>query len=366
MKVAIVHDYLNQYGGAERVVEAFHEIFPDAPIFTSIHLPGKLPAVFSTFDVRPSFMQRLPFLERHFKKYLPLYPYAIERLDLRGYDLVLSSSSAFAKGVRVAKNACHICYCYTPMRFAWDPEDYLEREEIHPIYRLVLPMLLSRLRRWDLNTIDRVDYYIAISRHIQERIRRIYRREAEVIYPPVDLSKFSISEKTDDYFLIVSRLNAYKRIDLAIEAFNRLSLPLLVIGAGPHEEALKRGAGENVTFLGKVPDKELAEHLGRCRALICPGAEDFGLAPVEAMASGRPVIAYAQGGALETVAEGSTGLFFKNQTVECLMETVRCFEKMEFDPFKIRDYAKRFDKALFKLKIRSYVEEKYGLVRKSL
>jgi glycosyltransferase involved in cell wall biosynthesis len=252
------------------------------------------------------------------------------------------------------------------MRFAWNPADYLAREEIHPVFRLILPMFLSRLRRWDLKTVDRVDHYIAISRHIRERIKRLYGREAEVIYPPVDLEKFTISEKTDDYFLIVSRLNAYKRIDLAIEDFNRLSLPLLVIGTGPHEEALKRMAGKNVAFLGKVPEKELASYLGRCRALIFPGAEDFGLAPVEAMASGRPVIAYAQGGALETVVAGTTGLFFENQTVESLMEAIRCFEKMEIDPLKIREYAKRFDKALFKQDIRHYVEGKYNLFQKRL
>lgn len=363
MKIAIVQDYLNQYGGAERVIEALHEVFPDAPIFTSIFLPENLPAIFSQMDIRPSFMQRLPSLDRHFKKYLLLYPIAIENFDLNGYDVILSSSSAFAKGASVPQGTCHICYCYTPMRFVWETESYLAQEEFNRFYKMILPLALWRLRNWDLKTIDRVHHYIGISRHICRKIGKLYSRQADLIYPPVDLSRFSISEKQDDYFLVVSRLNTYKRIDLVINAFNRLSLPLVIIGTGPHEEKLKNMARKNITFLGRVSDEELAQYLRNCRAFIFPGEEDFGIAPVEAMASGRPVIAYGRGGALETVVDGLTGTFFKRQTTEDLIDAIHRFEKMSFDPQNIRRHAEQFDKEVFKEKIKSYVNEKFQTFR---
>lgn len=365
MKIAIIHDYLNQYGGAERVIEAFHEVFPDAPIFTSIFLPEKLPAIFSKMDIRPSFMQRLPFLSRHFKKYLPLYPVAMERFDLNGYNVVLSSSSAFAKGVNVAKGVCHICYCHAPMRFVWEAESYLSQEGFNRFYKALLPVALRRLRDWDLKTIDRVHHYIGVSRYICQKIEQCYRRRADLIYPPVDLSRLSLSEKHDDYFLVVSRLNAYKRIDLVIDAFNRLSLPLVIIGTGPHETKLKKMAKKKITLLGRVSEEELASRLSNCRAFIFPGQEDFGIAPVEAMASGRPVIAYGRGGALETVVDGLTGIFFKRQTTEDLIDAVHRFEKMAFDPQSIRRHAQQFDKEIFKKKIREYVNEKFQAFRRN-
>ncbi|MFY9270942.1 MAG: glycosyltransferase [Candidatus Manganitrophaceae bacterium] len=363
MKIAIVHDYLNQYGGAEKVVEVLHELYPDAPIFTSIFLPKHLPPHFSTFDIRPSFMQRLPFLDRHFKKYLLLYPSAIERFDLKGFDLVLSSSSAFAKGARPPQGVRHICYCYSPMRFAWDLKTYIEKEQIHSFYKLFLPWTVSRLKNWDIGTLNRVDHFIGISRHIRQKIKMIYQRDADVIYPPVDLSQFFISSTHDDYFLIVSRLNAYKRIDIAIEAFNQLSWPLLIIGKGPQEDTLKKKAKKNVVFLGEVSQRDLPRYLSRCRAFIFPGEEDFGIAPVEAMASGRPVIAYGRGGALETVVDGLTGTFFKRQTTEDLIDAIHRFEKMSFDPQNIRRHAEQFDKEVFKEKIKSYVNEKFQTFR---
>src|SRR3569832_1026549 len=210
MKVAIVHDYLNQYGGAEKTVEVLHEINPAAPIITSIYLPDRLPPIFSAMDVRPSFMQKLPFLDRHFKKYLLLYPSAIERFDLKGFDLILSSSSAFAKGARRPEGACHISYCYAPMRFAWDLQAYIDKEAFNPFYKALLPFAAYYLKRWDIETLDRVVHFIAISHHIRRKIKLLYRREAEKIYPPNKLSEFSVSQNHDDYFLIVSRLNAYK------------------------------------------------------------------------------------------------------------------------------------------------------------
>lgn len=360
MKVAIVHDYLNQYGGAEKVVEVLHGLYPDAPIFTSIFLPQRLPPLFSTLDIRPSFMQKLPFLDRHFKKYLLLYPSAIESFDLSGFDLILSSSSAFAKGARRPQGACHICYCYSPMRFAWDLNGYIQREEISPFYKLILPWAVSRLRRWDIGTLDRVNHFIGISHHIRRKIKENYQRDAEVIYPPVDISQFFISTTHDDYFLIVSRLNAYKRIDVAIDAFNRLSLPLLIAGTGPHEGVLKKMARKNITFLGKVPQKDLPGYLSRCRAFIFPGEEDFGIAPVEAMASGRPVIAYGRGGALETILDGVTGIFFREQTASSLIETIQRFMNLEFDPLKIRQCVLQFETEVFKEKLSAYINRELG------
>lgn len=360
MKPVIVHDFLNQYGGAEKVLEALHELYPEAPIFTSIFLPQKFPPVFSSMDVRTSFMQRLPFLDRHFKKYLPLYPRAVESFDLSGHDLVISSSSAFAKGARVPPGALHLCYCYTPMRFVWDAENYLRQEPIPATLRPLLSPALACLKRWDLRTAGNVHRYIAISEHIRRRIRGAYGRESEVIYPPVEVSRFSILPKQDDYFLVVSRLTPYKQIDLAIEAFKESPSRLLVIGAGPHERALKALAGKNVEFLGRVPPSELAEYMGRCRALVFPGCEDFGIAPVEAMACGRPVIAFAGGGALETVEEGVTGLFFHRQAPESLREALGRFEKTAFDPAVIRKRAERFDKEVFKRKIGALAAEALG------
>jgi len=358
MKVAIVHDYLNQYGGAEKVIETLHEIYPNAPIYTSIFQPKNLPTAFSTFDVRPSFMQNLPFIGRHFKKYLLFFPSAIESFDLSGYDIVLSSSSAFAKGARVPDNVCHICYCYSPMRFVWDTESYLSRDNINPLYSLILPWTLARLKRWDVKTMKRVDYFVGISDHIRKRIQSVYHRDADVIYPPVDLTSFYISEKHEDYFLALSRLNAYKSIDLVIEAFNRLSLPLVIIGTGPYLETLKNSSKSNVRFLGRVSQEEVASYLSKCRGFIFPGIEDFGIAPVEAMASGRPVIAYAGGGALETVVEGISGLFFKEQTTDSLVEAIEKFTAIEFDSKIIRRHTEQFDKEIFKIKISAYVSEK--------
>ena len=359
MKIAIVHDYLNQYGGAERVIETLHEVYPDAPIFTSIFLPKNLPSVFSTFDIRPSFMQKFPFLDRHFKKYLLFYPYAIESFDLRGFDLVLSSSSAFAKGAQVQKGTCHICYCYSPMRFTWETNSYLAKEEFGRINRIILPWALDRLKKWDIKTINRVDHYVAISQHIRQKIKKFYQRDADVIYPPVDISRFNLSETVDDYFLVVSRLNAYKRIDLVIDAFNQIRLPLTIIGTGPFRERLEQKAGKNISFLGKVSQTELSRYLSRSRAFIFPGEEDFGIAPVEAMASGRPVIAYAKGGALETVLDGVTGLFFKDPTASSLIEAIDRFTNIEFDPVKIREHTLQFDKEIFKQKIRDYLKKRY-------
>lgn len=366
MKIAIVHDYLNQYGGAERVVEVLHETFPEVPIYTTIYLPKNMPDAFKNMDIRTSFMQNLPFLNKHFKKYLMLYPKAIEKLDLSEYNVILSSNSAFAKGIKVNSNTLHICYCYTPMRFVWDYERYVERENFGRVIRIILPFFIKWLRKWDLKTNSSVNYFIAISKNVQRKIKECYNRKAELIYPPVDIGKFKISEKIEDYFLIVSRLNTYKRIDLVIETFNQLKLPLRIIGNGPYRKNLEKLAGPNIEFLGKVNEEVLVEKYSHCQSLIFPGEEDFGIAPVECQASGRPVIAYAAGGALETVIEGVTGVFFREQTAEFLIEAIKKFDKLRnnFNPKKIRENALRFDKEIFKKKIKAFIEEKYNQFRK--
>jgi glycosyltransferase involved in cell wall biosynthesis len=316
MKVALVHDYLNQMGGAERVVLALHEMFPDAPIYTSIYDPRRVDIAFQSIDIRTSFMQRFPLVTKHHQPYLPFYPFAMERLDLRGYDLVLSSSSAFAKGIITRPETIHICYCHTPMRWCWNYEEYVEREHLGRIPRSILPFFISGLRVWDQTSSMRVDHFIANSPVVADRILKYYRRDAVVIPPPVEVSRFTFDPTTrpEDYFLIVSRFMPYKRIDLAIEACNLLQLPLVIIGSGRDENRLKHLAGPSIRFTGRLSDQEVLQYYTRCRALILPGEEDFGIAPLEAQASGRPVIAYAAGGALASVINNVTGTFFHKQT----------------------------------------------------
>jgi glycosyltransferase involved in cell wall biosynthesis len=358
VKIAIVHDYLNQYGGAERVVENLHEMYPDAPIFTTFYDPEAMPESFRSMDIRTSFMQKLPFLRRHFKKYLPLYPWAVESFDLRGFDVVLSSSSAFAKGARVPEGGVHVCYCYTPMRFVWDYGHYFERERIPLPWLLALPAVLRRLRAWDLETEKGVGRFVAISEHIRARIKRVYGRDAAVVYPPVDVGRFSPAGKPDDYYLVVSRLNAYKNLHLAVAACTRLGRRLLVVGQGPYEKALRGMAGKSVQFLGRVSDEELAPLMSRAAALIFPGEEDFGIA---AMASGRPVIAYGRGGALETVVDGATGVFFQEPTVDSLAGALERLEKLSWDSAAIRRRAEKFDKSVFQRALGRLVMEAVGV-----
>lgn len=369
LKVALVHDYLNQRGGAERVLAVLHEMFPEAPIFTSIVDWDNLLPELTSATIHPSWMQKLPGLKRHFKKYLPLYSLAIESHDLRDYDLILSSSSSFAKGAIKGPQALHICYCYTPMRFIWDYENYIKRERLNRLTRGILPLFIARLREWDLKTRFRPDYYIAISTVVRERILRLYGIDAEVIFPPVEAKKFiSAPRREENFYLIVSRLNAYKRIDLAIEAVNRLGLPLKIVGSGPFISSLKKIAKKNVEFLGRLSDEELKEYYGRCKALIFPGEEDFGIVPLEANAAGKPVIAYRGGGAIDTIIQGVNGIFFEENTVESLIEAIDRFEKgkYEFNPERIQAQALRFDKEIFKDKMRRFIDRKYAQFRQGL
>jgi glycosyltransferase involved in cell wall biosynthesis len=306
-------------------------------------------------------MQKLPALKKHFKKYLLFYPRAIESFDLRGYDLIISSSSAFAKGAIKGQKGLHVCYCYTPMRFVWDYQNYVEKENINIFLRPILPLFLARLKSWDLKTSSRPDHYIAISSTVKYRIKKIYGIDAEVIFPPVDVEKYKPATHAGDFYLIVSRLNPYKRIDLAIQAFNALGLPLKIIGSGPFLATLKRMARPNVSFLGRLADHEVADYYTACKALIFPGIEDFGIVTLEANAAGRPVIAFKGGGALDTIVEGVNGLFFREGTAESLIEAIKSFEdgKYNFQPSEIRAHAMRFDKEIFKAKLRNFVLDKY-------
>ena len=360
MKVALTHDYLNQMGGAERVVLALHEMFPDAPLYTSIYDPQRIDTAFQSIDIRTSFMQKFPFVKKHHQPFLPLYPFAIERLDLRGYDLVISSSSAFAKGIITRPETMHICYCHTPMRWCWNYDEYVEREHLGKISRAILPFFISGLRVWDQTSSMRVDHFIANSPVVADRMRKYYRRDAVVIPPPVEVSRFTFdpTARPGDYFLIVSRLMPYKRIDLAIEACNHLYLPLVIIGSGRDENRLKRLAGPSIRFMGRLSDQEVLHYYAHCRALILPGEEDFGITPLEAQASGRPVIAYAAGGSLASVIDNVTGTFFYKQTVESLVEVLASFDEHAYDPQTIYNHALEFDQPRFKRRIQQFIEAK--------
>lgn len=360
MRIAIVHDDLTQRGGAERVVEAMHEIWPDAPIYTSVYDPAGTFPSFAQMDVRTSFMQKIPFAgkTRHNKKFLGMYPLAFETLDLRDFDVVLSSSTRFAHGVLTSPETCHLCYCHSPARFAWRYHEYTSEGSFDPISRLILPSVIHRLRIWDYIAAQRVDYFIANSFNIAKRIRKVYGRDAKVVYPPVNIDRFTISDnKSGDFLLMVSRLLPYKRVDIAIEACNQLEIPLKIVGLGPDMSRLKAMAGPTVELLGRLPDGGQLEDLyANCRAFLFPGEEDFGIAPVEAMASGRPVIALRAGGAIETVLEGVTGLFFNEPTVASLVEAIGRLDAFAFEPERLRAHAETFSSTTFRQSLLSHVE----------
>src|SRR5215211_7090010 len=355
MRVAIIHDYLNQYGGAERVLEALHALYPTAPVYTSIYDASAMPAEYRTWDIRTSWMQRLPGWRRHFQKYFLLYPSAFESFDLGDYDLIISSSSAYAKGVIPAAHAYHICYCHTPMRFAWRTGDYIKREGLGRLQRGVLPLLLTYVRLWDVATTPRVDQFIANSHEVAERIRRYYGRAALVIAPPVDLSPYR-PWVPGNFYLAGGRLIPYKRLDLVVEAFTALKLPLKVFGDGRDRERLQALAGPNVEFLGQIAEEQRRDLFAGCRAFIFPGEEDFGITPLEAMSAGRPVIAYAAGGALETVVDGVTGRFFSEQSAAALAIAVAEAQHDRYDPAAIRRHAEQFSREVFLERMREVIE----------
>lgn len=355
-RVALVHDYLNQYGGAERVLEALHELFPDAPVYTSIYDPAAMPPQYRAWDIRTSWMQRLPGWRKLFRSYFMLYPSAFEAFDLTGYDLIISSSSAYAKGVIPRPGAAHICYCHTPMRFGWRTSAYVEREAINERTGLLLSILLTWLRTWDVASAQRVDAFVANSQEVAARIRRYYGRDAEVIPPPVDLQPY-VPLEPEEVYLAGGRFVPYKRLDLVVEAFTALKLPLVVFGDGRNRAQLQAIAGPNITFVGRVSDAELQQLYRRCRAYITAGEEDAGIQPVEAMAAGRPVIAFAAGGVRETVIEGQTGVFFEEQTAAALAVAVARSRAMRFDASAIRRHAEQFGRAQFSERMLAFIAQ---------
>jgi glycosyltransferase involved in cell wall biosynthesis len=355
-RVALVHDWLNQIGGAENVLETLVGMFPAAPVFTSMYAADRMPAAYRAWDICTTFMQRLPGVTTHHQAYMPVYPLAFKTVDLRGYDLILSNKSGFCHGVPVPAGATHICYCLTPTRFLWQYDLYREREQLSPAVDLAMRPLVAMLRRWDYAAAQRVNHFIAISTEIQERIQRYYGRDSTIIFPPADIGRFRPSgEPPGDYFLAGGRLIPYKRTDLAVRACSELGLKLLVFGDGRDRVELERMAGPTVTFRGRVPWDELARLYAGARAFIFPGLEDFGIAPVEAQAAGRPVIAYRGGGALDTVLPGQTGEFFSEPTVESLTAVLAAFDPAGYDPAACRTNAERFGTERFEQELREFV-----------
>ncbi|WP_284641720.1 glycosyltransferase [Paenibacillus silviterrae] len=358
LKVAIVHDYLNQMGGAERVVGVLHRMFPEAPIYTTIADRQKLLPELQGADIRTTWMQRIPGILKRFKHFFWLYPFGVGSMDLGGYDLVISSSSAYAKGISVKGKTIHICYCHTPMRFAWDFAAYMEGTDTPSALKAAARLLTGPLRWWDRTTSNRVHQLVANSTIVQERIRKHYGRVAPVIYPPVNISRFEVSgEKPGDYLLVVSRLVSYKRIDLAVEACTRLGKRLIVIGDGPDRARLQSLAGPTVEFMGRLPDEEVVYYMQHCEAFLFPGLEDFGITPLEINACGRPVIAYQGGGALDTIVPSLNGLFFLEQTASSLENAIRALQKIVWDSAEIRRHAERFSEEVFVRRMTSIIEE---------
>ncbi|MFA6235252.1 MAG: glycosyltransferase, partial [Bacteroidota bacterium] len=339
-RVALVHDWLTGMRGGEKCLEVLCELYPDAPIHTLVAFPEKVSEIIRGHTIHTSFLQHLPSVEKRYRHYLPLFPSAIERFDLRGFDLVLSSSHAVAKGVRVPSNALHISYVHTPMRYVWDMFDqYFNRDTVGSTQLALIRLVAKRIRRWDVRTAARVHHFIANSRYVAERIQRIYGRSATVIYPPVETSRFTVSSVDDGSYLVVSALVPYKRVDLAVIAANRAGIRLRIIGDGPERARLEAIAGPTIRFEGWLPDAEIERAYAQCHALLFPGEEDFGIVPVEAMASGKPVIAFGKGGALETVIEGLSGVHFPEQSPESLLEALTRFEHLRFDARDIRSHA---------------------------
>jgi glycosyltransferase involved in cell wall biosynthesis len=359
-RVVLAHDYLGQFGGAEKVVVELCRTFPDAPLYVSYYEPERTYAEFRRHRVHTTFLDRAPGIRRRHRAYAALYPVAFGLARLPDCDVVLSSSSAFAKGVRVPPGAVHVCYCHSPMRFAWGLDRYLDHESLgHAVTRTALRPLMAGLRSWDLRTNATVDVFLANSRNTAARITRLYGRPAEVVYPPVDLDGFSPDGcGPDDYYLVVSRLSAYKRVDLAVEACTRLGRRLLIVGDGPMRARLQAMAGPTVEFLGSQPQATLARLMARCRALVFCSDDDFGITPVEAMASGRPVVALGAGGALETVVDGQTGLFFSAPSVASLTAALRELEaRPPFAEAACRARAERFGAARFRDEVAAVVEK---------
>lgn len=375
MKLALAHDWLNQIGGAENVLEELVAMFPGAPVFTTIYGPSQMPAAYRQWDIRASWLNRAPAVHRHHQPYLPLYPAAVRSLDLAGFDAILSNKSGFIHGLKHSARQLHICYCLAPTRYVWTYGEYARREGFGRWLGTLIGPVINRLRQWDYRAAQPtppaggqgVDHFIAISKDIQQRIKTYYNRESVIIYPPVNTDRFQpVENPAGDYYLVVSRLIPYKRIDLAVQAFSRLNKRLIVVGDGRDRAQLEALAGPSVEFKGRLPWDEVVALMANCRAFLFPGFEDFGIAPVEAQAAGRPVIALAKGGALDTVLDGETGLFFHEQSVEALIDAITQFERRSFDPAAARANAERFSIGRFRRELGQFVAEKWGEFNRSI
>ncbi|QPJ66842.1 MAG: glycosyltransferase family 4 protein [Candidatus Nitrohelix vancouverensis] len=364
--------------GGEKCLEIFCRLFPEADLHTLLWVEGAVSPEIERHPIRTSFLQKLPFIKSHYRYYLPLMPLAIGQMDLREYDLVLSSSHCVAKGVRTSPEALHVCYCHTPMRYVWDQFDqYFGKDNSSPLVATAMRIVAPFLRRWDVRTSRGVTSYIANSEHVRKRIQKHYQRDSTVIHPPADTVFYQThGEAREDFFLILSAFAPYKRVDLAVDAFNELGYPLVVVGAGQEADSLRQRARKNIQFKGWLSSEDVRSYLGRCRALIFPGEEDFGITPVEAQAMGTPVIAFGKGGALETVvpdpdswkaesgipkpsADQTTGVFFYEATRDSLMASIKHFEEIEsrFDPQTIRDQALKFRTEAFAERIRVFIQD---------
>lgn len=363
-RIAIVHEWFTGMRGGEKCVEALCELFPEATLFALLHNPGSVSETIERMPIRTSFVQRLPFAPTRYRHYLPLFPFAVKGFDTHAFDIVISSSHCVAKGVTTHPGTLHLCYCYTPMRYIWDLyDDYFGPGRAGPLTRAGMRLAVGPLRRWDVRTASNPHRFIAISDHIRKRIETIYHRTSDVIYPPVDTSVMKLGTRDEGWFLMVSALVPYKRVDLAVDAFTRSGERLVVVGDGPEMARLRKMAGPGVTLTGWLPDAELRDMYERCTALVFPGEEDFGIVPVEAMAAGKPVIALARGGALETVIDRpdlSTGVLFREQTVDGLLDAVSRFRRKTFDPAAIRRFALQFDRVVFKQNMKEYVERRWA------
>jgi glycosyltransferase involved in cell wall biosynthesis len=357
MKVAIIHYWLVGMRGGEKVIEALCEMYPQADIFTHVYVPEMTSDRIRQHRIIPTFINSLPRAARMYKTYLPLMPLALEQLDLRGYDLVISSESGPSKGIIPPADALHVCYCHSPMRYIWNMyHDY--RNSAGRLTRLVMPPLSHYLRMWDVSCAARVDSFVANSWTVARRINRYYGADSVVIHPPVDTDAFSIAPASElaDYYLMAGELVSYKRPDLAVRAFNAMKLKLVVIGGGEMLDEIRRIAGPTVTVMGAQPFDILKQHYARCRALIFPGEEDFGMVPVEAMASGRPVVAFGRGGATETVTDGVSGVFFSEQSVEAISAAVGSLADMNIDSGRIATEARQFGRGQFFAKMRTHID----------
>ncbi|HIP49375.1 MAG TPA: glycosyltransferase family 4 protein [Lutibacter sp.] len=371
MRRALIHDWFYVYGGAEKVVKSIMNIYPDLEPHALIDfLDEKDRASFlKGKKAKTSFIQNLPFVKKNHRKYLQLFPKAIEQFDLREYDLILSTSSSVAKGVLTNASQLHICYIHSPVRYAWDLyHQYLQEAGLEKgLKAWYAKRVLHKLRLWDIATINRVDYYIANSKYIAKRVKKLYNREATVIYPPVDVNSFTLETEKEDYYLAASRLVSYKKLDIIVAAFSKMpNKKLVVIGDGPEMDKLQKLKKDNISLLGYQPKDSLVHHMQKAKAFVFAAEEDFGIIPVEAQACGTPVIAFGKGGALETVVDNETGIFFHEQTADSIIEAVHNFEKQKFDTKIIRKNAEKFSVAIFEKKYSKFVEKKYATFRENL